>query len=357
MPSTSSSETARDKAAALLSISAFSVANAARSDSKTARSSRSCRSRRPRRVSASRAARAFAARALSRTQERPSRSAMLGLRSGSLVRALWMTNARSGLTASGRLGAGAWTIFDASASWFFASKGGFPTSSSCARHPNAHTSLLSLYGFSCASSGEKYRGVPTPVLAKAERAPSTRPRPKSPITTRSVSPAPRRKMFAGFKSLCRMRSECRCFKPRATGRMTLQTSSSGNAPPLAFITRDKSSPACSMTMYRQSLAGSSHESTYATTCFDWALRRMDASFRVSRLSWSLRPPKGTCFSTHFIASDRRVQSYTRPYVWGFGVGRSETGKAKSRVHRAALRRRGGEGAGRRTPVPMHAWIA
>ena len=333
MPSTSSSETARDKAAALLSISAFSLSNAARSDSNSARSSRSRRSRSSRRVSASRAARAaaraFSVRALSRTQERPSRSVMLGRRSGSLVRALWMTNARSGLTVSGRLGAGALTIFDASASWFFASKGGLPTSSSCARHPNAHTSLLSLYGFSCASSGEKYRGVPTPVLAKSECAPSTRPRPKSPITTRSsASPSARLKMFAGLRSLCRMRSECRCFKPRATGRMYLQTSSSGNAPPLAFITRDRSSPACSMTMYRQSLSGSSHESMYATTCFDWALRRMEASFRVSALSWSLRPPNETCFSTHFISSDRRVQSYTRPYVCGFGVGAVRRGKSE-----------------------------
>ena len=55
---------------------------------------------------------------------------------------------------------------------------------------------------------------------------------------------------------------------------------------------------------------------------------MEASFRVSALSWSLRPPNETCFSTHFISSDRRVQSYTRPYVCGFGVGAFRRGKSE-----------------------------
>ena len=48
----------------------------------------------------------------------------------------------------------------------------------------------------------------------------------------------------------------------------------GEAPPFAFITAERSSPACSITMYRQSLSESSQLSTYVTTWRDCALRKM-----------------------------------------------------------------------------------
>ena len=92
-------------------------------------------------------------------------------------------------------------------------------------------------------------------------------------------------------------------------------------------------------MYKQSLVLSCHESRIATTNFDRALRRIEASFNVSTRSRSVKPPRGTCFSTHRKVSTRRVQSYTRPYVCG-GEGCEE-----KRRQRAA---RFGEERNRRT---------
>ena len=137
---------------------------------------------------------------------------MLGRFVMSLVKALWITNCRSADTWLGSVGVGALTIFAASASWFRASNGGRPVNSSCAKHPNAQTSDLSLYGLSMASSGEWYKGVPKFVFAKSVVPLSTLPKPKSPITTRresSLSPSAPKSVntFAGFKSRCKMRSE------------------------------------------------------------------------------------------------------------------------------------------------------
>ena len=135
------------------------------------------------------------------------------------------------------------------------------------------------------------------------------------MTTRSpASGVEVRKMLAGLRSRCRARMECRSREALRDGEEETPHIILGEAAAVRLHHRGEVFARVFHHDVQAVALGILPAVDVRHHVARLRARKMDASLSVSRLSWSLRPPRGTCLSTHFRLSERRVQSYTRPYV-------------------------------------------
>mmetsp|Transcript_116760 Transcript_116760/g.325351 ORF Transcript_116760/g.325351 Transcript_116760/m.325351 type:complete len:292 (-) Transcript_116760:15-890(-) len=196
--------------------------------------------------------------------------------------------------------------------------------------PKDHTSAFMPYGLFLQISGDKYDGVPTVEFAWPIVFSMILEMPKSPSFTTHVlsSPSPTMKMFAGFRSRCRILREwmnCRaahiCTKTNITVCSRKRTFSFR----WSWMRRLKSPPvAYSMTIY---IMSQSRMTSKQATMFWWesvrsnwlsakASFRRFSSVRTTQISLATYCCRGFCFgrTTNATPEAPRPRIFSREYI-------------------------------------------